>query len=289
MDPTIARRTFRTLEPIHGMIYFTPDAVEQYAHLGVTHPRMGYFGSRVAALGEASDALTISTFYNFNPAVVRNAIPAVWSITSAAKLLAARHRAVDTSLRRAFGELVNSPHVIEAAELARRAALVASEHPHGRDLFAAHAALEWPTEPHMVLWHAQTLLREYRGDGHIAALLVENLSGIEALVSHAASGDVPAEVLRRSRGWSEIDWLGAIEDMRIDGILTDDETPTFTLQGKDQREWIEHRTDTLALLPYVALGVEGCERLRELGRPLSKAVIDAGLMTVDPARFLGES
>ena len=288
MDPTIARRTFRTLEPIHGMIYFTPDAVEQYAHLGVTNPRMGYFASRVAAIGEASADVTISTFYNFNPALVRSVVPSVWSITSAAKMLAARYRAVDSSLRRAFGDLVNSAPLLEAAELAKQAAMVAIEHPQGRDLFAAHAALEWPTEPHMVLWHAQSLLREFRGDGHIAALLVENLSGIEALVSHAASGDVPAEVLRRSRGWSEEEWETAIEDMRIDGILTDDEAPTFTLQGKDQRQWIEHRTDTLALLPYVALGVDGCERLRELGRPLSKAVIDAGLMTVDPARFLGE-
>ncbi len=288
MDTTFAHRTFRTLEPIHGMIYFTPLASAEYAKIGVTRQRMGYFASRVAALGEASAEVTISTFYNFNPALVRKSMPEVWKIATAQQMLDARHAAADASLRQAFGDLVTSGEVVEAAALARRAAMVACEHTHGRPLFAAHAALPWPTEPHMVLWHAQTLLREFRGDGHIAALLVENLSGLEALVSHAASGDVPAETLRLSRAWSEDEWEGAMEDMRIDGILTDDEAPTFTLQGKDQREWIEHRTDALAMAPYVALGVDDCERLRALGRPLSKAVIAAGYMTIDPTRYFND-
>jgi len=32
------------------------------------------------------------------------------------------------------------------------------------------------------------LLREYRGDGHIAALVAHGLSGIEALITHIATG-----------------------------------------------------------------------------------------------------
>ncbi|MEN3271540.1 MAG: hypothetical protein V7636_301, partial [Actinomycetota bacterium] len=63
-----------------------------------------------------------------------------------------------------LGDAIESPELIEAAELARRAAEVACERPEGRPLFAGHASLPWPEEPHLVLWHAQTLLREFRGD-----------------------------------------------------------------------------------------------------------------------------
>ena len=79
-----------------------------------------------------------------------------------------------------------------AAELARAAAEEASRRIEGRPLAAAHADVAWPAEPHLVLWHAQSILREYRGDGHIALLVVHGLSGVEALVTHAAAGDVPA-------------------------------------------------------------------------------------------------
>ena len=91
------------------------------------------------------------------------------------------------------------PVLDEVLALARRAAEAACEHPQGRPLFAAHAALPWPDEPLLQLWHAQTLLREFRGDGHVACLLSEGVGPLDALVLHAATGEVPVDFLKASR------------------------------------------------------------------------------------------
>jgi hypothetical protein len=77
----------------------------------------------------------------------------------------------------------------EAADAGPRAAEAATAWPQGRPLFAAHAELPWPDEPHLVLWHAQTLLREFRGDGPVAALVTAGIGGIEALLLHVGSGE----------------------------------------------------------------------------------------------------
>jgi hypothetical protein len=113
-------------------------------------------------------------------------------------------------------------------------------------------------------------LREYRGDGHIALLVTHGLSGIDALITHAAAGDVPAHLLRSSRGWSSEDWDTAVESMRTRGWITGDGDLAFTAWGSTQRQEIEDQTDVLASAPYIALGEEGCAELRTLARPWSK-------------------
>lgn len=268
-----ARELWRVLEPLHGMIYFAPEAQERYAALGLDR-MAGYFASRGAALGAVSAEVVVATFYNFNPVIVRAAIPAAWSVASPAVLLEARLEAADQALRRGLGDLVAD--VSELAELTRIAAERACESPQGRPLFAAHAALPWPDEPLLVLWWAQTLLREFRGDGHVAALVVEGLSGLEALLVHAASGEVPAEALRRSRGWSESEWAEAAEGLRSRGVL--DAEGGLGAVGLELRGRVEGRTDALAEVAYAELGEDKRERFVELARPLSRGVVEAGML-----------
>ncbi|WP_431908100.1 SCO6745 family protein [Nonomuraea jabiensis] len=266
---TLERRTWRTLEPLHGLIYFSPEASAAYEKLGLSG-QMGYFASRAAALGPVPAATVIATFYNFNPDLVRQAIPAAWQIASPADILAARLESADATLRRVLGDAVDSPEMSRAAALARRAAESVAGELSGRPLYAAHAALPWPEAPHLVLWHAQTLLREYRGDGHLAALLAAGLSGIEALVTHAATGAVPPEVLRTTRGWTKDDWAAAVRRLEERGWLFEG---SFTEEGRGRREEIEEATDRMGLAPYAALGAAGCEELRSLARPWSKIVV----------------
>jgi hypothetical protein len=210
---------------------------------------------------------------------VRAALPQAWRIAAPHDILRARLEAADAALRRACGpDLLASPEMAEAASLARRAAEAASEHPQGRPLFAATSALPWPDEPHLVLWHAQTLLREFRGDGHLAALLLTGCSGIEALVLHAATGKVPAEVLRRTRGWSVAEWATAVDRLRSRGLLEAGDEPRMTETGQAQRDWVEEKTDLMAVAAYEVLGTAGCARLAELAAPISRAVIEAGLL-----------
>jgi hypothetical protein len=268
-----ARRTWRFLEPYHGMIYFAPEATAAYEELGLTG-RAGYFASRSAALGAVPAPVVVATFYNFNPALVEASITTAWSTTDPAAVLAARYAAADRALRGILGDAITSPEMRRAATLLREAAETITGDVTGRPLFAAHAALPWPAEPHLVLWHAQTLLREYRGDAHIAALLTAGLRGIEALVTHAASGAVPAETLRTSRAWSEDDWNRAVTDLRERDWLTGDTAPTFTPAGAARRAEIEKVTDENSVTPYAHLGESACAELQALVRPFSRALVE---------------
>jgi hypothetical protein len=274
-----ARQAWRRLEPVHGMVYFVPEARRRYAELGLKG-RAGYFASRGAALGRASAEQVIATFYNFCPDIVRRALPAAWDVVTPEDMLAARADAAAEALRRAgIHEL---PGLDEVVTLARRAALAAGEHLAGRPLFAAHAALPWPDAqpdwPIRQLWHAQTLLREFRGDGHIAVLLSEGVGGLEALILHGAGGEVPSGVLKVTRGWPDAEWAAAEERLRERGLLDGD---GLSAEGKALRQHIEDRTDILALPAYDVLGEDGCERLAELARPFGRAVVAAGLLNVD--------
>jgi hypothetical protein len=266
----VAHKTWRTVEPLHGMIYFVPEAAEAYARLGITGTA-GYFASRAAPMGAVSADVVIATFFNFNPELVRSAIPDAWDRATPADLIAARFNAVDAACRRILGnEVVESPDMARAAALARTAAEEATGHVEGRPLAAGHADLEWPIEPHLQLWHAQSILREFRGDGHIALLVTHGLNGLEALVTHAAAGDVPARVLLATRAWSEEAWQRAVDDLRQRGWLEPGDELRFTPSGARQRQEIEEGTDTLSSVPYRALGEEGCSELRALVRPWSK-------------------
>ena len=275
MDPVIARKTWRTLEPLHGFIYFAPEAVEELAAIGLG-PEVGggYFASRAAAMGAVPAEVVIACFFNFRPELVRRSIPAAWSVADPATIVAARLRGADRALRRMLGDAADGTEIAEAAELARRVALRACVTPEGRPLFAAHASLAWPESPLLVLWHAQTLLREYRGDGHIAALVTESVSGLEALVLHAATGEFPATGLQSTRGWTDAEWADASEGLRARGWTDADGRLTET--GRAHRQRVEDRTDELARAPYAEIGEDGCTRLRALARPFAKTVVTSG-------------
>ena len=265
----LARKTWRTLEPLHGMVYFVPEAAEAYGRLGITG-RAGYFASRAAPMGTVTADVVVSTFFNFNPELVHASIPAAWEVASPEALVAARFDAVDAAFRRLLGdEVVASTEMRRAAQLARTAAEEAGRRVEGRPLAAGHAEVPWPSAPHLVLWHAQSILREYRGDGHIAQLVVHGLSGIESLVTHAAAGDVPAHLLRSTRAWPHEAWDATVETLRGRGVLQQGDDLRMTAAGAAQRQAIEDGTDALAAAPYAVLGEDRCAELRALARPWS--------------------
>src|SRR3954470_23952612 len=217
----ISRKTWRTLEPIHGLIYFAPEAAAAYEAIGLPPAMGGYFASRAAAMGPVPAEVVIATFFNFHPGLVRGVIPKAWSLASPADLVAARYEGADAALRRALGdEALASAEMAEAADLARMAGEAALDHLEGRPLFAANASLDWPDgPPHLVLFHAQTLLREFRGDGHIAALVLAGWSALDALVLHEASGEVPPGVLQMTRAWPDDEWAAAVDDLARRGLV----------------------------------------------------------------------
>lgn len=166
----------------------------------------------------------------------------------------------------------------EAARLALRATEACTRH--ARPLYAAHADLPVPEQPHLAYWHAATLLREHRGDGHLAALLSAGLDPVEALVSHTATGKgmSPRWVLR-TRGWARTDWDAAAGRLRERGLL--DDAGELTGAGIALRAELEEHTDRLDSAPYEHLGADGVERLTELGRGFLLAAAGAGAFPED--------
>lgn len=272
----IARHAKASLELFHAMIYFAPEAEDRFTKLGLKPGRMSYYAGRSAAMGPVGAGVVAATFYNFNPVSVAKSIPAAWDIASPAEVLDARLDAVDAALHRLLGdEVLASDDIAEAAELAR----IASEgcSPEGKPLYAGHADLDWPETPHLKLWHALTLLREFRGDGHIAALQQAGISGIQSLVLHSgAGGGFTPEAARTLREWSEQEWAEATEQLRERGLVTAD--GEITDEGKQFREDVEVRTDEMAMPPWQHLGEDRTAALIEKGGKFSKALVAAGAL-----------
>lgn len=269
-----AGRIFRATNSLHSLVYFVPEGDEEYVAAGLRPGRMGYFASRAAPMGAVGPGTVAATFYNFNPELVARHIPRAWSLARPQAVLDARWRVADRSLRRLLGdEVIASTELEQASELGRQAALACSIE--GRPLFAAHADLEWPTEPHLVYWHAVTLLREHRGDGHIAALVRAELSGIEAIVTHTATGrGFRTDAAKVLRMWSDEDWAcaqAALEDRRIldaDGHLTS--------RGTALRAELEAETDRLSAAPWVGIDLDAVDSFIAYGKVLTRHVVAAG-------------
>ncbi|MEU6220732.1 hypothetical protein ABZ845_24960 [Streptomyces sp. NPDC047022] len=264
------RRCHNMINPLHSTHYFSPDLARELTAVGITDREAAYFAVRSAPMGPVGAGTVTATFYNFSPERVARHVPAVWEDASPGTVLAARLRAVDATLRRLLGEeTVASKEMAEAAELALRAAEACTGH--ARPLYAAHADLPVPEEPHLAFWHAATLLREHRGDGHLAVLLGVELGPVDALVTHTATGKgmAPKWALA-TRGWSVQDWDAASGRLRERGLL--DAEGELTDTGTALRREIEAETDRLDRAPYEHLGAAGVERLTELaGGLLAKA------------------
>lgn len=278
LHPRAGRRCHNAVNPLHSTVYFSPDYAKELAGIGVEDTSAAYFAGRAAALGAVGPGAVTATFYNFSHELIARHLPAVWDTASPATVLDARMRAVDATLRRLLGDAVTSPEMAEAARLALRATEACSRP--ARPLYAAHADLPVPEEPHLAFWHAATLLREHRGDGHLTALLSAGLDPLEALVSHTATGKgMSPRWILASRGWRRTDWEAASDRLRERGLL--DADGELTAAGTALRADLEEHTDRLDLAPYEHLGEPGVERLTELGRGFLMAAAAAGAFPDD--------
>ncbi|MCL2534276.1 MAG: coenzyme F420-0:L-glutamate ligase [Nocardiaceae bacterium] len=282
MDAQLAGRTARSFELLHSLCYFAPEVEAELVGVGLEPGRMTYFAGRAAPMGAVGAGVVVATFYNFNPELIGDAIPRAWKLAEPERIIEARYRGVDAAYRSLFGDVVASPDMAEAAQLA---AIAAQAIPgvDGRPLYAGYASLDWPEQPHLVLWHALTLLREYRGDGHVAALQTAGLSGLEALITHTAAGiGFQKKFAQTRRGWSPAEWDAAVSGLRDRELL--DGRGELTADGRELREVVEDLTDELAAAPWTALGEDGVARLAELVEPWRASLRESGLF---PASLFG--
>lgn len=271
-DPALVGRAHRAIDPLHSQLYFAPEQDEYLSAVGLKPGRMSYFAGRAAPMGAVGAGVVTATFYNFSPSLVAHMIPRAWTLASPEQVLAARLEAARASLTRLLGAAAGSDEVAELAGLLREAC--AGLTAEGRPLFAGHADLPWPEEPLLAAWHGATLLREHRGDGHVAVLLHAGLSGLEALITHCATGRGFTEAAAKAtRGWRDEEWAAACSALAERGLLAD---TGLTEDGEELRRRIEVQTDALAADPWLSLGAEKTARVVELGKGLSRRVSEAG-------------
>jgi hypothetical protein len=268
----LARRLTRLLEPIHLVTYLSPEPDEEFLTLGVRNTWDCYFAGRAAPLGRTSAGVVHAVFYNFADGEVARHIPRVWDRVTPEAALAARERGSVAALRRILGDLADTPGVARAAEAATRAAVSAPVE--GRILYAALRTLPVPEEPVARLWHAATLLREHRGDGHIAALVTEGIGGTEAHVLHALSMDLPAEKYGRIHHLPAEQLADVICGMRDRGLI--DDSGWLSDAGRECKARIEALTDALAAPAYAGLEPGEIEQLITDLTPLSTVLEAAG-------------
>ena len=269
MQTQISRAMFQVYEPIVLTSYDAPELQTICNQLGLNEHRMSYYAVRAAALGPVAAEVVSAAFYHHTLEMVSPAIPLAWSIASPKRIIDARFEAVDQALRGLLPGQIESAEITEALELVREAVIGCSIA--GRALFAAHAALPWPSEPHLALWHGLNLLREHRGGGHISALMEAGLSPSQAApMLIAMTGE--ARAIRFSWRWPDDVWNPAVADLQERGWL--DDAGALTEEGLAARSHIEDETDGLALGPWLQLGKERTHRLWTLLRDLVQMILD---------------
>lgn len=244
-----ARRMFELVEPI-GVLPFGDGALDEVVEaLGLENIWDGYFAGRAAALGRVPAEVVHALFYNFFPGEAARHIPRVWELTTPQAAFAARDDGCVRALRRVLGDVATTPGVVRAADLLAQAAVSAPTE--GRAMYAALRALPLPEEPLARLFRAATLLREHRGDGHIAALVSHGIGGTESHFLGAIAMGMPGADSGRVHHRPHAELAAIEEGLRIRGLI--DGQGRFTAAGRETKAQIEALTDTLAQPPYDAL------------------------------------
>jgi hypothetical protein len=267
----MARRMFELVEPIGVIPYSADEPNEAMFALGFTNYWDLYFAGRAAPLGLVSAEVVDALFYNFAPGEVARHIPKVWRTTTPEAAIDARQIGCAKALRRILGDHIDTPAFGRAADLLTKAATSAPIE--GRPMYAALRAVPVPDDVVARLFHAASLLREHRGDGHIAALMVEGVGGLEAHVLFALAMDMPAAKFGRIHHLPAAQLGAVIDGMRDRGLIGED--GWLSEHGRAVQQRVESLTDDLAAKPYESLGPGELDELTAVLEPLATLLLAA--------------
>ncbi|WP_404869987.1 hypothetical protein ACI1MP_30895 [Kitasatospora griseola] len=260
-----ARALWWLFEPVHALTYFSPEARAAYEAAGLRGYWRGYFGGRSAPLGAVEAAPVVAAFFNFAPQMVERALPEIWGRATPEQALQARVEGATGTLGRVLAEV--KPNLIDrSVELLERA--VEGLDCAGRVLAAANAALPAQDGRLARLWQATTVLREHRGDGHVAALVAEGLDGCEALVVRCAL-DTRRETMQPHRGWTDTEWDEATARLIERQWLKPD--GSLTTEGRRRHVALEAATDLAASRVWTHFHRSELDELADALRPISTA------------------
>lgn len=260
---TLSRAFWRAIEAVHVPVYFAADTKQKYEAIGLKGYWMGYTASRSAALGTPPAPVVTALFHGFAPAIIERALPSAWERATPEDILAVRYEL-------ARGAITPGTEGLDVAAVARELSLLTEGLDFaGKALAAAHYSLPTPDDAVSQLWHAATVIREYRGDCHIAILTAAGLNGVSSNVLAGAAGYVKTDQ-RQLRGWTEDQWQIGIDELATRGWV--DSSGAITPTGKAAREQIEDTTDRVCASGIdreaTARGITVEEPLRAIARSI---------------------
>lgn len=271
---TPARRLRDAIEPLAMVTVWSDPAAEQSGAAGLDFLG-GYVGGRASALGDVEGSVVAAAFAVFEPGLVGGLWDQARAACSVADLRALRERAGTAALRTVLADVGEAE--VDAVVETLRGALDPAD-VMGRPLYAGMSALPWPSEAHGRLWHATTLLREHRGDSHVAACVAAGLDGIESNVLTELWVGFDLLEYTSTRGWSAEAMDLALTRLRARGLLDGD---ALSEGGRRFRDQVEEATDRAEAPLLDALGADLDRLVDALGR-WSQAVVARGWFPPDP-------
>jgi hypothetical protein len=275
MDPRTPRLMWNLFEPVHAVTYFAEEPRLAAAELGLTGFWAGYVVFRAAPLGPVGPAVVTAAFHGFAPARVSKVLPQAWDAVSPAPAIEARATSTAAALRTICAAAgVGDDHVTRAADALEQAA--AAVDVAGRVLAAANVALPLRRDPYERLWQATTVLREHRGDGHVATLVALGVSPVESHLLKITAGESEERSVRLGRAWDDEQWAAGRARLHDRGWT--DPAGDLTPAGHAARDDVERRTDEAASGPWRSLGGAASIEVAALLRPIANAVAASGVV-----------
>lgn len=267
-----ARALRDALEPIATICFWAEPAYDAYAAKGLDFLQ-GYVWGRASVLGEPEGTVVASAFGVFEPGLIAALYDSGRAACGLADVRAAKESGAVTALR----EVLGTPDGLDTAvETLRRAAAAADCT--GRPMHAGLVALPWPDDPLGRLWHAASILREHRGDSHLATCVAHGLTGVEAnLLTELRVGWDP-QAYTASRGWSPEAMDAATAVLTTRGLVADG---ALTAEGAALRDGIEEATDRL-LQPVVDAIGDDLPGLLKFLDGWSQQIVERGWFPPDP-------
>ncbi len=277
---TPARRLRDALEPIATQGWWSRSAANRVTSLGLGFFD-GYVWGRAAALGEPAASVVVSTFGVFEPAFLSAVYNQGRSSATRSAVLAAREEGAAESLTTVLGEARRAES--EAAADTLLAALAGLDGC-ARPLFSGLRELPTPADEFGRLWRAAELVREHRGDGHLAACIAAGLTAVEMNVLTELWLGYPVGGYAASRGFGPDALAAAVASLAERGwVVGDVPTATLTAEGRNVRVGLEDQTDRSQDALMAALG-SAAETLIGQVSDIADALMTARVFPSDPRK-----
>jgi hypothetical protein len=272
-----ARQLRDALEPLAMHAVWAQEVYDALAAHGLDF-LSSYVCGRGAALGAVPSQVVAAAFAVFPPELVDQLWTDGLGKLDRAELVALRDEGVAVSLRKVLRDVTTEQEVLEVAEMLEHAAAAADGA--GRPLFSALRAAPTLADPYARLWRAADVVREHRGDGHVATCIAAGLSGCEMnIVTELWLGYSLGEY-SNTRGWSREAHEQAVASLTVSGLMANWE---LTEDGQAFRTRVEQRTDASQRTLIRALGHQLPDLLARVSA-WSDRCIAAGMFPSDPRK-----